>query len=134
MITAWYYGVPKLQYGQWAALVTTSTNAYGSTGKTGGSTTESSGYSSNYLDYLNMMYYYNSLYGNSGYYNPYYGGYYGGYFGGYYDPYYSYGYGYGYGYGSGYEDTSETTTTVNTEILPYTPLIFEIYIEPEEED
>ena len=67
MITAWYYGVPKLQYGQWAALVTTSTNAYGSVGQTGSSTTSSSGYSSNYLDYLNMMYYYNSLYGSSGY-------------------------------------------------------------------
>ena len=32
-----YYIVPQLKYGQWATLVTTSTNAYGTTGKSGGS-------------------------------------------------------------------------------------------------
>lgn len=36
LITAFYYIVPHLKYGQWATLVTTSTNAYGTTGKSGG--------------------------------------------------------------------------------------------------
>ena len=48
----------------------------------------------------------------------------------YYDyNYYNYNYDYGYGGGTG-----ETTTkiTISTEILPYTPLVFTIYVEPNE--
>ena len=126
-VTMWYYSIPNLKYGQWAAVVATSTNGYGSTGRSGG-TSSSGGYSSSdYYDYLNYLNYYNSYYGNNGYYNPYYGGYYGG----YYNPYYGYGYGYGYGSDS---DDSESVTTVSTEIPPFSPLIFELYIEPEEEE
>ena len=113
-ITAWYYTVPNLQYGQWAAIIATSTNCYGSTGRSGGTTTGSSGYSSSYWDYLNYLSYYNTYYGNGGYYNPYYG--------------------YGYGLGYGTTTDSETTTTISTEIPPFTPLIFEFYVEPEEEE
>ena len=33
MIQAFYYTIPNLKYGQWAELITTSTNAYGSSGQ-----------------------------------------------------------------------------------------------------
>ena len=140
LINAFYYAVPNMRYGQWGALITSSTHAYGATGQTG-STTSSSGYSSSYYDYLNYLNYYN-------YYNSYYGGYgmggyggYGGYYGNYYDSYYG-GYGYGnyydsyYGnYYDSYYGTSDTTTTTistTTEIPSYCPLIFEFYIEPQD--
>lgn len=123
LINAFYYTVQNLKFGQWATLITTSTNGYGSSGQNGASTTSSSGVSTDYYDYLNYLNYYNSYYNNyySGYYGGYYGGY-GGYYGGYYDDYYS-----------GYYDsatTTTTTTTVTTEIPSYCPLIFQIYIEP----
>ena len=66
MIQAFYYTIPNLKYGQWAELITTSTNAYGSSGKTGStssSTSGTSGYSSSYYDYLNYLNYANSYYG-----------------------------------------------------------------------
>lgn len=130
-IQAWYYAVPGLKFGQWASLVTVSTSAYGSAGKTGTTTTQTSsnGYSTSYLDYLNYLNYANSYYGGYGYgsygYGGYYPGYYGSYLGGYYDPL----------YGSGYDNITETTvtTSVATEILPFTPLLFQIYVEPAEE-
>ena len=64
---------------------------------------------------LNYYNYYNSYYN---YYSPYYN---------YYD--YNY-YNYNYNYDVG-EDTT-TTTTISTEILPYTPLVFTLYVEPYE--
>lgn len=135
MIQAFYYTVPNLKFGQWAALVTTSTNAYGAVGKNGTTITETSGgsngYSSGYYDYMNYLNYANSYYGNS--YGSYYGGYYGGYGGygnGYYDPYY--GYGYDYDYSGSNTGSTETTTKVTTEILPFTPLVFQFYVEPAE--
>lgn len=121
LIQAFYYTVPHLQYGQWASLITTSTNAYGSSGKSGStSTSTSGGSSSGSLDYINYLNYVNS--------------YYGGYYGGYYDNYYGYDY-YGgyYGdyYGSNYDSsTTTTTTTVTTEIPSFAPLIFQFYVEP----
>ena len=121
MIQAFYYTIPNLKFGQWAELITTSTNAYGSSGKSGSSsssTSGSSGYSSSYLDYLNYLNYANSYYGG------YYGGYYGNYYGGYYDSMY------GYGYDS--SSTGTTVTTITTEIPSFTPLIFQLYIEPED--
>lgn len=124
LIDAFYYVVPRLMYGQWAALVTVSTQAYGSTGKSGNSsTTTSSSSSSSYYDYLNYLNYMNSYYNSyySGYYSGYYGSYYGGYYGSYYNDYY---------YGS--SGTTTTTTTVTTEIPSFEPLIFEFYIEPAE--
>ncbi len=135
LINAFYYAVPNMRYGQWGALITSSTHAYGATGQTG-STSSASGYSSSYYDYLNYLNYYN-------YYNSYYGGYggYGGYYGNYYDSYYGYG-GYGsyydpyyssyYGNYYGTSDTTTTTISTTTEIPSYCPLIFEFYIEPKE--
>ena len=123
-ILAFYYSIPQLCYGRWAAILTTSTNAYGASGVTGGSSTSSS--STSYYDYLN---YYNYM----NYYNNYYGGYYNGYYNNYYNNYYG---GYYYNYYNNYYDTSyeTTTTTYSSEILPYTPLLFQIFIEAEEED
>ena len=122
-ISAYYYVVPNLCYGQWAEFVTVSTQGYGATGRTGSTTTSggSTGYSSSYLDYLNYYNYYNSYYGNS-----YYGSYYNNYYYNYLNSYY---YNYGYGYG---DTPTETTTTISTEIPPYTPLVYQIYIEPAE--
>lgn len=126
MISAFYYTVPNLQFGQWAEFITTSTNAYGSSGKSGGSSSSpsGSGYTSSYYDYMNYLNYSQMYYGNSGYYGGYYDNYYGGY-GGYLGGYYG---GYGDNYGS--TDSSTQTTTVSTDIPPFTPLIFQFYIEP----
>lgn len=127
MIQAFYYVVPQLRFGQWATIVTTSTYGYGASGKSGSTTTSSSGgNSSSYYDYLNYLNYANSYYGSG--YGGYYGGYYGNYYGGYYNPYYGYGYGSNYTY----EDSESTTTvkSVSTEIPPFAPLIFQIYVEP----
>lgn len=127
-ISAFYFSIPQLQYGRWSAILTTSSNAYGASGVSGGSTTTSSGNSSyydymNYYNYLNYYNYYNNYYG--GYYNNYYNNYYGGMYGmyGMYDMYNYYG---GYGTGSG---STTTTTTYSSEILPYTPMLFQLYIE-----
>ena len=132
LITAFYYIVPHLKYGQWATLVTTSTNAYGTTGKSGGSSTSTSsnGYTSSYYDYLNYLNYSQMYYGNNGYYGGYYNDYYGygglgnyGYYGGYYG-----------GYGGNYDSGETVTTTeVYTDIQSFSPLIFQIYIEPDGE-
>lgn len=129
LIQAWYYSVPQLRFGQWASILTTSSYAYGSTGQTGttsSSTTSSSSYYSSYYDYLNYYNYYNSYYGNS-YYGGYYNNYYNNYYGGYYNSYY-------YDYYNSYDSsTTETVYTTTTEIPPFTPLLFQIYIEPEDE-
>lgn len=135
LINAFYYVIPTMRYGQWGALITSSTHAYGASG-TGGTSSSSSGYSSSYYDYLNYLNYYNyynSYYGGYGYggYGGYYGNYYDSYYGSsYYDPYYS-------SYYNNYYGTSDTTTTTtittSTEIPSYCPLIFEFYIEPADE-
>lgn len=135
-IAAWHYALPKLKYGQWAAVITVSTHAYGAQGKQGSTTTSTSsssnGYTQSYYDYLNYLSYANSYYGSG--YGGYYPGYYGGYMNGYYNPYYGYGYNYGYGTGTDTSDTETTTTSsTETEILPFTPLLFQIYVEPADE-
>lgn len=108
-ITAWYYVIPELKYGQWATFVTTSSFAYGATGMTGSSSTSSSGSSFSYYPYYNFYNYYNSYYGNS-YYDMYYNNYYNSML---YD-----------------QSTSTTTkTTITTEIQPYIPLIFQVFVE-----
>ena len=66
---------------------------------------------------------------------PYYG-YYGGYgyggYGGYYNNYmYSPYYG---NYNLGTDDETETTTTITSEILPYTPLLWQVFIEEKSDD
>ncbi|MEG2612460.1 MAG: hypothetical protein RR971_03095, partial [Alistipes sp.] len=113
-IEAFYYAIPHLRYGQWAGLVTSSANAYGSQGKPGKTTT--SGSSSNNYDYLNYYNSMNSYYGANNYYGGY-GGYYGGYMGGQYENY------------NVPTTPKVTTTTTSTEIQPYAPLLFELYIE-----
>ncbi len=122
LILAWKYAIPTLRLGQWASILTVSTYAYGIAGRTGATdstTTSSSSY--DWLNYYNYMNYMNSYYGYS------YGGMYNtGYYG--FDPYY-----YGYGYPGNTAGDEETTTVVSTssEILPYAPMLFQIYVEPE---
>lgn len=124
-IAAWSYVLPKLKYGQWAAIATVSTHAYGAQGQQGSTQTSSgSTYDSySYYNYLNYLNYANSYYGSSygSYYSPYYSGYMSGLYGSYYDD-------YGYSYDTSYESTS----TIVTEIQPFTPLIFQVYVEPDE--
>lgn len=116
-IGAWYYCIPSMHYGAYGQIITTSGYAYGASGLSGSTTTTESSSSSNVANYYNAMNYYN-------YYNSYYN---------YYSPYYNY---YDYNYYNYNYDVSEeevtTTKTISTEILPYTPLIFTLYVEPYE--
>ena len=137
-VDAWNYAIPHLKLGAWSAILTVSSNAYGATGVTGSSS--SSSYSS-YYDYYNYYNYYNSYYVNSyynNYYNNYYGGMYGGYggYGDYYNNYYdSYYYNNmynnSYGMDSGEEEES---TSITTEVLPYSPMIWQVYVEPRDKE
>ncbi len=114
-IGAWYYCIPKMYHGAYGQILTTSGYAYGAAGLSGTTTTETSSSSStSYYNAMNYYNYYNSYYNS--YYNPYYN---------YYD--YNY-YGYNYDYSTTEEETT-TKITISTEILPYTPLIFTIYVE-----
>lgn len=114
-VPAWYYAIQNLRYGQWAAIVSTSTFAYGSAGRSGSTSTSSSGSTFSYMPYYNYYNYYNSYYGSS-----------------YYDMYY-YNYYNNYLYNSYADPEVSTTTTTSTEVQSYTPLIFQIFIEPKEE-
>ena len=108
-----------MRKGQWAAILTVSTYAYGISGQVGSHTSTTVGGNDNaYYDYINYMNYMNTMnnYYGYGYGNMYNYGYYG------YDPYY-----YGYGYTS--TDTSQTITTTSTEIPAYSPMIFQIFVE-----
>ena len=115
-IGAWYYCIPQMHYGAYGQIATTSGYAYGAAGISGSTTTETSS-SNSMASYYNAMNYYN-------YYNSYYN---------YYSPYYNY-YDYNYyNYNYNYDTGEETTkTTISTEILPYTPLVFTIFVEPNE--
>lgn len=116
-IGAWYYCIPYMHFGAYGQIITTSGYAYGASGISGATTTESSSSSSDYynaMNYYNYYNYYNSYYN---YYNPYYN-------------YYDYNY-YNYNYNTSDEEDT-TTTTISTEILPYTPLVFTIFVEPNE--
>lgn len=115
-VTAWYYAISEMRYGQWATIATTSTFAYGYAGKAGSSSTSSSGgtyyYDPSYMLYNNYM-------------NMYYGG-------SYMDMYYYNIYN-NMMYNSLYNSTSssnETTTQTSAEVQSYTPMIFQLYIEP----
>ena len=111
-ISAWFHCIPKLRYGRWGAILTSSGYAYGAEGVSGSSSTTSSGASSYYNNYYAYNNYYN--YANSYYYNDY----------------YSYPIDY-YSYNSAY-DSGETTTTIETEIMPYSPMVFYVFVEPME--
>lgn len=112
-ISAWAHCIPKLKYGRWGAIITTSGYAYGSSGISGSTSTSSSS-SSVYNSFANLYNYYSMM--GSSYYNPY----------SYYN-YYNY-----YGGYNNYYDYEETTSTISTEIMPYTPLVFYVFIEPTE--
>lgn len=114
-IGAWYYCIPQMHYGAYGQIVTTSGYAYGAAGLSGTTTTETSSSNSaaSYYNAMNYYNYYNSYYN---YYSPYYN-------------YYDYNY-YNYDYSTSVEDDITTKTTISTEILPYTPLVFTIFVEP----
>lgn len=121
MITAFYNAATKMRYNETARMVFVSAYGYGNQGRAASKGSSSStSYMNNYYNYLMM----NSLYGGS-YYNNY------GYDYGYnsYDSYY-YNYLYSglYGNNSSSSDDGDSSK-IHTEILPYTPLIFEIRTE-----
>ncbi|MFI3264851.1 MAG: hypothetical protein SNG38_06620 [Rikenellaceae bacterium] len=102
-ISAWYYSIPEMTDGRWCAIVTSSVYAYGSSGVNGDSaTTSTTYYSSAYSNYYSYYSGYSSYYSDSSY--------------GYSD------------YSSYYDDSTTTTSSTSTEILPYSPLIFEMYV------
>lgn len=125
---AWYYALPDyFRFGSWGAIVTPSSNGYGATGIVG-KTVDTSSTSS----YSSLLNYYSST--NSSL-NPDLTGNY------YYDFYDLWPGGYEY---TIYQGSTPSVTTFNnnssssdsnstiTEILPYTPLLIEFYIEPKE--
>ena len=59
-----------------------------------------------------------------------YGGY-GGYYNNYYDSYY---YNNMYNNSYGMEPEAEDTISITTEVLPYSPLIWQVYVEPRDEE
>jgi hypothetical protein len=107
-VPAWYDMIPKMRRGRWYRVIFTSSYGYGASGYSAAMEANSA-YYNYYMQMMMSSYYYNnsSYYGSS-------------YYDSYYDPYYS-----NYSY-LNYDDD----TGVITEIQPYTPLIFEIYIEP----
>ena len=113
-ISAWAHCIPKLRYGRWGAIITTSGYAYGSAGVAGGTSSTSSSTAAAYNSLANLYNYYSMM--GSAYYNPY----------SYYN-YYNY-----YGGYTNYYNYEETTSTIETEIAPYAPLVFYIFIEPTE--
>jgi hypothetical protein len=132
-VDAWKYAIPQLKLGAWNAILTGSSNAYGATGVSGTRSSSSSSNAMDYYDYYNYYNYYNSYYGNN-YYNNYYDNYYGyggyGGYGGYYNNYYDSFYYNNYFNDSYFTDSSTTTTTITSEIQPYSPLLFQVYLEP----
>lgn len=104
-ISAWYHCIPNLRYGRWGVVVTASGYAYGAEGKVGSTSSSTTSY--NYYDY-SMYYNYTNSY--------------------YYSDYYSY----PISYTPSYTVDTETDDTVSTEIMPYTPLVFYIFVEPTE--
>lgn len=124
-IAAFYRAVPELRRGQWSRMVFPSAYGYGATGMSKALQNQQQ-----QLNSLMSLYSYGSMFSSR--YGSSYGGY-GGY--GYGD--YGYG-GYGYGYNSylnsSMSTSSEDTQSVVTEIQPYTPLIFEIYIEVDDDE
>lgn len=124
----------KACYGDRLRTIFTSAYGYGISGSAAQAITQSSSSDSSdmaaYYNYLNYYSYMNSMYGGG--YGGYggYGSYYNNYYSNYYNPYY---YDY-YNSSSSSSDTStedekeEAKVTITTEILPFTPLIFEIWV------
>jgi hypothetical protein len=122
-IAAFYRAIPHRHRGQWYRMVFSSSYGYGATGMSKALQRQQQA-ESQYMQSLMYM----SMYSNS-----YYGGGYGGYgYGDYgygYDPYSSY-----LGYSMSNSSSESDSKTIVTEIQPFTPLIFEFYIAPIEED
>lgn len=125
-------------YGDRLRVVFTSAYGYGISGSEAQAITISSSDSDDsslmdYYNYLNYYSYMNSMYGNGYGYGGYggYGGYYNNYYNSYYNPYY---YNYYNSSSSSSDDTSiedeeeEVKVNITTEILPFTPLVFEIWV------
>ncbi len=130
-------------YGDRMRVVFTSAYGYGISGSAARAVVESSSDDDmnammEYYNYLNYYSYMNSMYGSG--YGGYggYGGYYNNYYNSYYNPYY---YNYlnsGSSSSSSSSDSSaededeEAKVTITSEILPFTPLVFEIWVVNEE--
>ena len=127
-IAAFRRTIPKLRRGLWSRIVFPSSYGYGATGHSKALEDQEE----RQAQVLNM-YAYSSMYSDYGGYGGYggYGDYYGSGYGSYgsygYDPYASY-----LAASMSTLSQSEDQQTVITEILPYTPLVFEIYIEATE--
>lgn len=107
-IPMFYDVVPKLRRGRWYRVVFTSAYGYGATGYSSAMIAQTN-YYNNYMSYMMQAYYgSSSMYGNS-------------YYGSYYNPYYN---------NMNYLNTTENEKV--TEVQPYTPLIYELYIEDSE--
>jgi hypothetical protein len=125
LIPAWYDMIPKMRRGRWYRVVFSSSYGYGATGYSAAMEANQA-YYDYYMQMMASAYMYNSYGGGygSGYGSGYgYGSYGSSYYDSYYNPYYS---------NMSYlnYDTETEEAGVITEIQPYTPLIFEIYIEP----
>ena len=123
-------------YGDRLRVDFTSAYGYGISGSAARAVTQSSSDDSTddlleYYNYLNYYNYMNNMYGG-GYGYGGYGGYYNNYYSNYYNPYY-------YNYynssssteedsGSIEDEKEEAKVTITTEILPFTPLVFEIWV------
>ncbi len=143
-VIAAFKQIPKMCYGDRFRMIFTSDYGYSAVGQAAKYTTSSSSSSSfsysDYLQYTSYMEYLQDMYGY-GYGNYGYGGYgsygYGGYgtsMSSYYNFLYSNYYGLYYsGYGSDDSDDDDETALVTTEVLPYTPLVYDIYILPKDD-
>lgn len=135
MIAGFKEACVRACYGDRMRVVLTSAYGYGISGSAARAVTESSSSSSSdlydYYNYLNYYSYMNSMYGG-GYGYGGYGGYYNDYYSNYYNP-YAYGY-YNQSSSSSSNSSSvedekeEEKVTISTEILPFTPLVFEIWV------
>ncbi|MBO7300279.1 MAG: FKBP-type peptidyl-prolyl cis-trans isomerase [Tidjanibacter sp.] len=117
-------------YGDHIRAVFTSAYGYGISGSAAKATTESSSDSSSdltdYYNYLNYYSYMNSMYGGYGGYGSYYNNYYSNYYNPYASAYYNSG---SSSSSSSVEDEEEDAKVIiTTEILPFTPLVFEIWV------
>lgn len=112
-IQAFYNMIPKMRRGRWYRVMFTSSYGYGATGYSAALESEKA-YYEYYMQAMMNSYYYNSS-------SSYYGS---NYYGSYYNSYYN---------NSSYLNYNDDTGVI-TEVQPYTPLIFEIYIETGDED
>ncbi len=134
MIEAWTIALKRACYGDHFRMVFASAYGYGIEGAEASSNQNSTSSTNlSYYDYINYMYYMNAMYGG-GYGSGYgsYGGYYDSYYNNYYDMLY---------YQNMYnqnmnnsnntdEEELEDDGIVSTEIQPFEPLIFDVYILP----